>query len=171
LLALYTTQDVADAAWPVIPVIAAASCVYGLFLIKANIAFIRLRTDLLFRVNSASVIVSLCLNVVLLLLFPHVTMAAVAALVAYTVSYVWLSKSLAHELASFSIDTVWLARIVLATAGMLVALVVARSQLEHPGGIATLAQVVGGAIVYAALMLVQSPVRSELALLVRALRR
>ena len=171
ILALYTSPGVAQSAWPVTPLIAIASTFCGLVLIKANVAFVRLRTGLLFRINSASLVLSLLLNVGLLTLLPDVAMAALAALVGYVASYMWLANALADESASFTVDWRWLLRITLATGCMLAVLVCARDGLANSNAAALAAEVLGGIVVYTLLMFAQRPVRVEIMQFIRAVRR
>lgn len=167
ILALYANRDIAEAAWPVIPLAALASTFYGLNLIKANVAFIRLKTGLLFWNSCISLTLSLLLNLVLLRLFESVIAAAAASLLAYAASYRLLSRTLATEEVSFSIDIAWLACSALAACGMLVGLKIANTVLPTDSVIMLMLQIVGGAALYLALMLAQRPVREELGLLIR----
>lgn len=167
ILALYTNRDVARVAWPVIPLAALATTFYGLNMIKANVAFIRLKTGLLFWNNCTSLTLSLLLNLLLLKMFGNVVFAAVASLLAYGTSYWLLSRTLVNEDASFSIETDWLARSALAACGMAIGLEAFGMMLPAGNIITLILRVAGGVAMYLVLMLAQRPVRAEVGLLIR----
>lgn len=166
ILRLYANQEVAEAAWPVISIIALGSIFYGLMLIKANILFIRLKTAALFQINLICALLNIALNIVLIKLFGNVIVAAVATLVAYVLSYTLLSLKLRGDLAIFKINTMWLARVLFTSAAMALILYFAKSELDSSRPLCTLLIVLVGVLTYMTILLLQKSYRTELKLLV-----
>ncbi len=170
VLRLYANNEVAEAAWPVVSIVALASIFYGLMLIKANVLFVRLKTGALFQINLISAVLNILLNIVLLKVFNNVIVAAAATLVSYLFSYLILSHKLKGDTADFALNMSWLLRVVLCSAGMAMALILLTRTLVYQGGAAVVVGVLGGGATYGTLMLMQRPNRADLALLARSIR-
>ena len=97
LLQLYLIPEAAEAAWSVLPLIAASSIFHGLMLLYANVLFVRLRTGVLFRINGIAALLNLLLNLILLTVYPDLSMAALATLLSYLFSFLWVRKLLHKE--------------------------------------------------------------------------
>jgi O-antigen/teichoic acid export membrane protein len=170
VLRLYANNEVAEAAWPVISIVALASIFYGLLQIKANILFVRLNTRLLFQINLVSVVLNILLNVVLLKLFGNVIVAAVAALASYLLSYLLLRRRLMGDAVDFALDMPWLTRVFICSVGMALALVFLTSVSAYHGLAAVGLGVLVGGSTYAMLIFMQRSNRDELALLAQTMR-
>jgi O-antigen/teichoic acid export membrane protein len=127
VLSLYTTDRIGEQAWPIIPLISIASCLYGLTLIKTNLAFIKLQTGLIFRVNAVSSLACIALDFLLLSIFSNVIWAAIASIIAFGIGYWQITRSLRSDLGTPSIDRNWFLCITWASIGMAFTLLVARS--------------------------------------------
>ena len=115
LLRLYSNDEIAKAAWPVIPLVALASIFYGLILINANLLFIRLKTGALFRINAVAALLNIVLNIVLLQIFKNVIIAAITTLLSYFVSYLWLRQIMISDEVRGNINIGWLLRLIVAS--------------------------------------------------------
>lgn len=118
VLRIYATDEIAREAWPVVPLVALGMVFYGLVLLNTNLLFIRLRTGVMFRINAGLAVLNIVLNIVLLKLFADVAVAAIATLLGYFISYVWLMRNLRDEELAVPIDLAWLARLVVAAVVM-----------------------------------------------------
>lgn len=118
VLRIYATDEIAREAWPVIPLVALGMIFYGLVLINTNLLFVRLRTGEMFCIYSGLAVLNIVLNIVLLKFFAHVAVAAIATLLGYLISYVWLMRRLRDDELAFPIDHVWLARLLVAACVM-----------------------------------------------------
>lgn len=118
VLRLYANEEVAEAAWLVIPLVAIGSVFYGMVLITGNLLFVRLNTGSMFRINAAASVLNVVLNVVLLRLFPNVVMAALATLLSYLISYIWLNYLILGDEVAPTIEAGWLFRVCAAAALM-----------------------------------------------------
>ena len=124
VLRLYANDDVAEAAWPVISIVAIASIFYGLVMIKANILFVRLKIGELFYINLISAVVNILLNITLIYMFGNVIVAAIAALASYFLSYLLLSQKIKEDPIDLSIDSTDMFHILFSSAGMALAMIV-----------------------------------------------
>lgn len=167
VLRLYANDEVAEVVWPVISIVAIASIFYGLMLIKANILFVRLKTEILFYVNLISAVLTILLNIVLIHLFGNVIVAAIVTLASYLLSYLLLSQKLKGDPIDISIDKVGLLRILLCTAGMALAMISVLSLSEFHGGAAVGLGLLVGCVTYLALMFLQPANRTGFAQLVQ----
>lgn len=168
VLRLYANDEVAEAAWPVISIVAIASTFYGLILIRANMLFVRLKTGALFQINLVSVGLNIVLNIVLIKLFGNVIVAAIATLASYLFSYLLLDRKLKGEAADLSIDMQWLMRTFLCSAGMALILALLASMLDLHGWFSVAFGVLAGSAAYAVLILMQRSNRAELAQLAQS---
>ena len=87
VLALLTTDEIADLAYPATVVLAAAVVFYGLFTVRGFLLYVRQRTIALFAASAASAAVNIALNVVILAFYRNVLVPALTTLVAYVVAY------------------------------------------------------------------------------------
>jgi O-antigen/teichoic acid export membrane protein len=104
VLRLYASEEVAEASWVVMPIVAFASIFYGLTLIKANILFVRLNTTALFYINLICASVNILLNIILIKLFGNVIVVGLATLASYLVSYLLLRQKLNGDPINYSYD-------------------------------------------------------------------
>ncbi len=170
VLRLYANDEVSEAAWPVISIVAIASVFYGLMLLKANILFVRLKTSTLFYVNLISAVLNILLNIILIYLFGNVIVAAIATLASYLLSYVLLSRKMKGDPIDLSIDTGVLLRILFCGAGMALAMILADEMSDLHGVTAVGLGVLVGCATYLALTFAQPANRAGFAQLVLALR-
>jgi O-antigen/teichoic acid export membrane protein len=166
ILRLYANNEVAEAAWPVIPIVALGSIFYGLLLIKANVLFVRLKTGALLQINLICALLNIGLNIVLIGLFGNVIVAAVATLVSYLLSYILLSLKLRGDLAIFKINTMWIARVLFTSAAMALILHFAKSTLDSTRHLSIFLVVLVGVLAYTTILLLQTSYRTELKLLI-----
>jgi len=170
VLRLYANDEVAEATWPVIYIVAIASIFYGLMLIKANILFVRLKTGALFHINLISATLNIVLNIILIYLFGNVIVAAIATLASYLLSYLLLSHKNKGDPIDLSIDLGELLRILLCTAGMALAVVLV-DEMSDLHGIAEVGLgVLVGCAAYLALTFAQPANRAGFAQFVLAVR-
>ena len=170
VLRLYANDEVAEASWPVIYIVAIASIFYGLMLIKANILFVRLKTGALFHINLISSVLNIMLNIILIYLFHNVIVAAVATLASYLLSYLLLSRKIKEDSIDLSVNLGSLFRILLCSIGMALAMVLAAAMTDlHGVGKVCLGVLVGSAF-YLALFLAHPANRADFAQLALALR-
>lgn len=168
VLRLYANDEVAEAAWPVIFIVAIASIFYGLILIKANILFVRLKTGTLFHINLISAVLNVLLNVILIYLFGNVIVAAIATLASYLLSYLLLSKKLTGDPIDLSIDMSGLLHILFCTAGMTLAMIlVAEISDFHSVAVVSLSVLVGSTT-YLALIFSRQSNRADFKQLVQS---
>ncbi|QWD62357.1 lipopolysaccharide biosynthesis protein [Polynucleobacter sp. MWH-UH25E] len=120
LLEIYTSSDISEATWQVIPIVALASIFYGLVVIKNNILLVRLRTGTLFKVNLVCSILNIFLNVILLWILNNVVYAAVATLITYVLSYYLLCRKINLDQIDFVISKNLLFNIILSSTIMLI---------------------------------------------------
>lgn len=170
VLRLYANDEVAEATWPVISIVAVASIFYGLMLIKANILFVRLKTGALFHINLISAVLNIVLNIVLIYLFGNVIVAAIATLASYLLSYLLLRQKIKGDPIDLSIDKGELLRILLCTAGMALAMILADEMSDLHGVAEVGLGVLVGCAAYLALILAQPANRAGFAQLVLAVR-
>lgn len=170
VLRLYANDEVAEAAWPVTAIVAIASIFYGLMLIKANILFVRLKTNALFYINIISVVLNILLNIVLIYLFGNVLAAAIATLASYLLSYQLLSKKILGDPINPSINMSGLFRLLICAAGMALAMVLVSEMfvLNRMAEIGVLILV--GCTTYLALIFAQPANRVGFMQLVQAVR-
>lgn len=168
VLSLYANQEVAQVAWPVIPIVAVASIFYGLILLKANILFVRMKTGVLMQVNVMSAILNTGLNVILLQLFRDVVMAAVATLASYAFTYFLVARKLRDDRADFSPNLSSFSSLLLPSTGMLACLVAL--EMTTPAGFpATLLKVLAGLASFLALILVDRKTRTKIASVMKSM--
>ena len=170
ILRIYTTDEIAKVAWPIISIIALACIFNGLILIKSNILFVRLRTGVLFKINAIIAVLNIILNVVLLKLFNDVVVAAIATLISYILCYFLLSRVMKGDSVDFEINFGSVFRIMLASGGMGLALIGLTNYANLQGIAAIGFGIVMGGAVYVALLWVQPVVRSEIVSFVKAIR-
>lgn len=170
VLRLYANDEVAEAAWPVISIVAVASIFYGLMLIKANVLFVRLKTGALFHINLISAVLNILLNIILIYLFGNVIVAAIATLASYLLSYLLLSQKINGDPIDLSIDRGRLLRILLCTAGMALVMVLAAEMSDLHGVAVVGLGVLVGSATYLALIFAQPSNRADFAQLIKAVR-
>lgn len=162
ILQIYTNKEIADAAWPVISIVAVASIFYGLILIKSNILFVRLNTAYLFKVNLLASVMNIFLNIVLISIFRNVIVSAVATLASYWLSYTVLSRTLVSDPANFKISAAWLVRILASSVCMGMILMIINKFIPSSSLISILGLFFIGFIVYSLLIFSQLTIRTEI---------
>jgi O-antigen/teichoic acid export membrane protein len=171
VLRIYATDEIAREAWPVIPLVAFGMVFYGLVLLNINLLFIRLRTGVMFRINAGLAVLNIVLNAVLLKLFAHVAVAAIATLVSYFISYVWLMRNLRDDELTVPIDLVWLAKLVVAAFAMGGAILLMGNAVKSSGIFALLTGMATGIAVFAVIIHLLKLADAEMLLLRSGLRR
>lgn len=171
LLQLYTNEVIAEAAWPVVPLIAVASIFNGLLQIKSNILFVRLRTGALLQINLMSAGLNILINVVLLTVFGSIVVSACATIATYLASYLLLSKHLKRDGVSYSIDRTWVLRVFISS-GFMALVMIAAMDLSATRGLPLLSLVlVAGIAAYAGAILAQQAMRNEIRIIISGAAR
>ena len=111
VLRLFANEEIAVAAWLVIPFVAMGTIFYGMILIYSNLLFVRLKTHALFYINAASAVLNIILNCVLVFYFRDIVFAALATFISYLFSYLWLKHLLAEDELVPRIRVVWLVKV------------------------------------------------------------
>lgn len=171
VLRLYATDEIAREAWPVVPLVALGMIFYGLVLINTNLLFIRLRTGVMFRINAGLAVLNIVLNIILLKLFANVAVAAIATLLGYFISYVWLMRNLRNDELAVGIDLVWLARLVAAAVAMGGAVRLVGNAIDSSGIAALGAGMATGIAVFAVMIHLLKLADAEMLLLRQGSRR
>ena len=83
VLALLTTDEVADLAYPATITLAAAIVFYGLFTARGFLLYVKQRTVALFRATAAAAGLNLALNIAVLPFYPNILVPAFTTLAAY----------------------------------------------------------------------------------------
>ncbi|MBU1863862.1 MAG: polysaccharide biosynthesis C-terminal domain-containing protein [Candidatus Omnitrophica bacterium] len=92
ILILFANQEVADAAFLCVPIVACASLFYGLSTLFTTILYTHLKTKSLFFINAVSAMLNLILNIILIYLFKHIIIAALTTLLSYFVCFILLDR-------------------------------------------------------------------------------
>lgn len=87
VLALFTTEDVADQSYPAGIAAAAAVVFYGLFRVRGFLLFLKKRTVALFAAAAAAAGLNLALNLAILPFYPDIVVPALTTLAAYVAAY------------------------------------------------------------------------------------
>lgn len=170
VLRLYANDEVAEAAWPVIPIVATASTFYGLMLIRVNILFVRLKISSLLRINLICAVLNMAINIVLIYLFNSIVVAAIATLTTYLLSYQLLGKQLKGDAIDLSIDIGDLVRVLACSLGMAFTMVLATELSSLKGATAVGLNLIIGSAAYLALMLAQPSIRARIVQLAKSVR-
>jgi O-antigen/teichoic acid export membrane protein len=170
VLKLYATDEIANAAWPVVPIVSLASIFYGLILIKSNVLFVRLKTKSLLKINLVCMVLNIILNILLLKIFGNVVVAAVATLVSYVMSYLLINRMPIKDAIDFEIDKPWVYKILLCSSIMGVILIFMASIFPYEGAATIGFGVMAGSITYAILILMQASIRAELVFLAKRIK-
>jgi O-antigen/teichoic acid export membrane protein len=104
ILALYANVEVSEEGWMVVPIVAFASIFYGLTLLKSNIFYLRLSTKELFQVNLVCVVLNILLNIIFIKLFGNIIVSALATLISYYFSYLFVCNKLHKDKLYFNLD-------------------------------------------------------------------
>jgi len=161
ILAIYTTQEIADVAWPIVPIVAMASVFHGLLLIRSNVLFVKLRTIILLKVNLISMVLNVAVNVILLKMYANVIAAAVATLLAYIFSYYWLSYKMDPGSAYPKIDRNIIHGAALASIGMGITITLLKEFVfDNYGFIQIAAIIISGTASYSALIFTHPKTRA-----------
>jgi O-antigen/teichoic acid export membrane protein len=170
VLRLYANDEVAEAAWPVIPIAATASIFYGLMLIRTNIVFVRLKTSSLFHINLICAVVNIVLNIVLIHLFEHIIVAAFATLTTYLLCFQLLGRQLKGDPINPSINVGEIARILACSLGVAFAMVLVTSIPNLNGATAVGLSIIVGGATYLALIFVQPSNRAAIVQMAKSVR-
>ena len=170
VLRLYADDVVAEAAWPVIPIVATASIFYGLMLFRAYILFVRLKTSSLFHINLICAVLNVVLNILLIYLFKNLIVAAVVTLATYLLSYQLLGWQLKGDAINLSIDIKEVARILACSVGMALSMYLA-IEISSLHGAATVGlSLIVGSATYLALIFAQPSNRADIVQLAKSMR-
>ena len=108
LLTIFSTKEIANNAWPVVPFIAASMLAYGLMLLFLIILNLAKKTKIVARVWVASALLNIILNLVFTPLFGIIS-AAVITLVSYLCAFM-LMWHFAYREFQFDIDWYFIAK-------------------------------------------------------------
>jgi O-antigen/teichoic acid export membrane protein len=88
ILSLYASEEVAVAAWSIVPIVAIGAIFYGLMLIYYNVLSVQLRTRDMFHATLMAAALNLILNLVFMPIFKDVLVAAVTTSVTYIIAWI-----------------------------------------------------------------------------------
>lgn len=118
LLVLLANREVADSAFLVTPVISLGILFYGLNIILSfGVAFVKLKTELIFYSNVIAGVLSLSLNLIVMYFVRSIVVAGVTSLVSFLVAFLFLNRS-AGRLIDIEYDTRCILKVILASALM-----------------------------------------------------
>ncbi len=104
ILSFYTTNEISENAWKVIPTMSLATLFYGLMSIKMNILFILLKTRDVFFYNLVGAFLGILFNIVLLLIYRNIFYSSVSALFTYFICYYMISYKINQYPLRFNIN-------------------------------------------------------------------
>lgn len=135
VMTLYTTPAGAEEAKYALPLIAAGTIFYGLFVIYTTVSYVLLDTRRILRSNLAAAVLNVGLNIALLQLLPNIAVAAVTTLFSYLLILYAITRGLERAwLSAFAVP--YLLRLVGASAGMaLIVFALASMWPEPPGNL------------------------------------
>ncbi|MEJ5227789.1 oligosaccharide flippase family protein [Thermodesulfovibrio sp.] len=148
ILSLYTTAEIAEKAWPVIPIVATGMIFYGLILINSNILYLKLQLKSLFSINAVAAVLNIVLNIVFLKIIPDVVIAAIVTLLSYLSGYLLLLKQIRSEQINSAVNLKWLFCLLLASAMMGIAGFWVSNNLGQEGFSAIILGIFVGVCVY-----------------------
>ncbi|MBU1862743.1 MAG: polysaccharide biosynthesis C-terminal domain-containing protein [Candidatus Omnitrophica bacterium] len=92
VLILFANQEVADAAFLCVPIVACGSLFYGLSMLFTTILYTHLKTKNFFFITAVSAALNVVLNIIFIYLFKHIIIAALTTLLSYFVCFVLLNR-------------------------------------------------------------------------------
>jgi O-antigen/teichoic acid export membrane protein len=92
ILTLLANKEVADNAFLVTPVVALGTLFYGLNIILSNVLFVRLKTIVMFKMNSIAAIMNLGLNVLIFYFIQNILVAAISTFLSYFVVFIFIHR-------------------------------------------------------------------------------
>jgi len=90
ILAVYTNMELAENAFPVMPIVALGSLFYGINIILSNVLFVRMETGVMFKANAIAATLNLFLNLVVLYYFRNIMLAAIITVISYFAAFVYI---------------------------------------------------------------------------------
>lgn len=97
VLALFTTEEVADQSYPAGIAAAAAVVFYGLFRVRGFLLYLKKRTVALFAATAAAAGLNVALNVAILPFYPNIIVPALTTLAAYVAAYAIVRHATAKD--------------------------------------------------------------------------
>lgn len=146
LLLIFSTPEIAEKGYMVVPFVASSMLLYGVSYFFTQILMLYKRTKLIANIWALSAVINILLNIVFIPLF-GILAAAVLTFVSYLFSFAVLWVSSSKEL-KFKIDWAFIAKAVLASAIMILAISVFSPQTLA----GTIIAIVFGAAVYSVFM-------------------
>lgn len=154
LLVVFANADIADTAYMVTPIVAAATIFYGMSMIISNVLFVQLRTSDILRANLIAGASNIILNMILLYLYKNIMMAGVATLISYIIAFYYTYRMALKQWPVY-FDYRLIAKVVAASLLMSVALVSIAALLEGRAShwVVIIIQVVMGSAIYGAMLI------------------
>lgn len=92
LLYLFANAEVAQKAYLVTPVVAAATLFFGLNVILSNALWVKMKTAVMLKMNMLAAVINLTLNLALLYIFKNVLVAAFTTLISYLIVFISIRR-------------------------------------------------------------------------------
>ncbi len=170
VLTLYTTPAAAEEARYALPLIAAGTIFYGLFLIYTTVSSVLLNTRQILKANLVAMVMNVGLNIVLLRFIPDIAVAAATTLLSYLLILYSITRGLEGEwLSAFKIS--YLIRLAGASMAMAMVIFVAMTIWTAPQGdpLQTILLILAGLVLYPIFVLLSGALsKTEISQLRRA---
>ena len=97
ILFIIANSQIAENAWPVVPLVALGSLFCGLNFFCSSILFVQQKTSEMFKVNLAASLFNLVANSILLYFFRNIIVAAITTLLSYIIGFVYVYRIALRE--------------------------------------------------------------------------
>jgi len=97
ILILITNAEVANNAFLVTPMVSLGTIFYGLFIILANVLFVRLKTAIIFKINIFAAIFNIGLNLIIIYYIRNILVAAITTCLSYFISFVIMNYVITND--------------------------------------------------------------------------
>lgn len=149
MLKIYTSDRIADAAYPAVSLVACSAMLNGLVMLRNSVLFVRLNTAFILKLNIAMAVASMVLNLILLNWTGQVWTSGLAALGGAMLGYWLTARALRDDPMNFHLPATWLLKVLSLSSVTLLAAMALRAWWPWPPGhLAWVWQVGFGAVVY-----------------------
>ncbi|MBU1863193.1 MAG: polysaccharide biosynthesis C-terminal domain-containing protein, partial [Candidatus Omnitrophica bacterium] len=94
ILVLIASNDVANAAHFVVPLVAVGILLYGINLFLVNILFVQQKTRVMFGINLVASLLNLILNIIFIYIYRNISVAAITTVITYLISFIMLNQKI-----------------------------------------------------------------------------
>lgn len=118
LLRFISTDSIADTSYLIVPIVTLGTLFYGVSILYGEVLFAKLKTTLLFKINSLAAIVNIVLNIFLLYFIRNIMIAAVTTLISYLTAFIYLNRNVNKLGAKIKLGTGFISKIIVSTVAM-----------------------------------------------------